>query len=90
MRSLRRDTTTQALLPEADAGGAPKRPAGRGLQKHLREDWLLHEQVAQALTDANRMGTGTDNTAKSWRCPQRLGQMDEASSGLRRRRISPS
>jgi len=88
LAALRRDTATQALLllqNQMQAGLAQTTQQAEGLQKHLREELrLLHEQVARALTDANRtLGDRLDNTAKViGDIRGQLGQMDEASKRI--------
>src|SRR5450759_3503011 len=85
---LRRDTDAQALLllqNQMQAGLAHTTQQAEGLQKHPREELrLLQEQVARALTDANRtLGDRLDNTAKViGDVRERLGQMDEASKRI--------
>ena len=88
LTALRRDTNAQALLllqNQMQAGLAQTTQQAEGLQKHLREELrLLHEQVARALTDANRtLGDRLDNTAKViGDIRGQLGQMDEASKRI--------
>lgn len=88
MTALRKDTDAQSLLllqNQMQAGLTQTTQQAEVLQKHLREELrLLHEQVARALTDANRtLGDRLDNTTKViGDVRERLGQMDEASKRI--------
>ncbi|MBI2441375.1 MAG: DNA recombination protein RmuC [Lentisphaerae bacterium] len=73
------------LQKELQAGIAQTTRESQALQQHLREELrLLNEQVARALTEANRtVGDRLDNTAKViGDVRERLGQMDEASKRI--------
>ncbi|MBI2438770.1 MAG: DNA recombination protein RmuC [Lentisphaerae bacterium] len=86
--ALRRDTDAQALVllqNQMQAGLTQTSQQAAALQQHLREELrLLNEQVARALTEANRtLGDRLDNTAKVvGDVRERLGQMDEASKRI--------
>lgn len=83
-----RDSASQALLllqKELQTGLAQTTQQAEALQQHLRGELrLLNEQVARALTDANRtLGDRLDNTTKViGDVRERLGQMDEASKRI--------
>ncbi len=70
------------LQNQIHAGSAQTVQQVEALQKNLRDEMrLLHEQVARAMSEANRtVGDRLDNTTKViGDVRQRLGQMDEAS-----------
>jgi len=88
LQAVRQAPESQSLLllqNQIHSGAAQTVQQVEVLQKNLREEMrTLHEQVARAMTEANRtVGDRLDNATKViGDVRQRLGQMDEASKRI--------
>lgn len=88
LQAVRREPENQSLLllqNQVQAGSAQTAQQVEALQKNVRDEMrLLHEQVARAMSEANRtVGDRLDNAAQViGDVRQRLGQMDEASKRI--------